>query len=318
MRAYGPHSPSLAHQHHQVFPWWNDGSHSGKWICVWPLPGLQWHQTRLCTGPHTLQSHVHYHAVSALSATYAGITGRYRWNGRFFFLFVFCFNLRCLKAKIKVLEALVHDFLFADECALATLNKPDLQELVNRHQSLQKTEVLLQPGLAPSPLNIMIKGTKLNNMESFQYLRSAVMSTSSIDKEVSNRLAKAGGSSSRLWTWVREERGITVCTKLAVYKAVVVTSLLYGCESRKLYRKQLKTLHQFTFDAFARSWVPPGKIEPPTQKWCTEPTCQALRHWSSKHISSGLDMWFRWMTRPSQRWSSSLSWPLVHKTLDVN
>ena len=49
----------------------------------------------------------------ALSTTDAGITVRYRCDGRFF-------DLRRLKAKTKVLEALLRDFLlFADDCALA-------------------------------------------------------------------------------------------------------------------------------------------------------------------------------------------------------
>ena len=62
---------------------------------------------------------------------------------------------------------------------------------------------------------------------------------------MSNRLAKAGASFGRLWTRVWRERGIKLPTKLAVYRAVVMTSLLYGCETWALYRKQLKTLDQF-------------------------------------------------------------------------
>ena len=46
-------------------------------------------------------------------------------------------------------------------------------------------------------------------------------------------------------TSVWGERGIKLCTKLAVYKAVVITPLLYGCETWTLYRKQLRTLDQF-------------------------------------------------------------------------
>ena len=60
--------------------------------------------------------------LSALSATDAGIGVCYRCKGWFFYL-------RCLKAKSKVLEALVQDFLFADDCALEALNEPDLCEL---------------------------------------------------------------------------------------------------------------------------------------------------------------------------------------------
>ena len=138
------------------------------------------------------------------------------------------------------------------------MNEPDLQELASCLSeaakafgltiSLQKTEVMLQPapGLTPPPEpSIVIEGTKLNNVECFTYLGSTLTSTGSMDREVSNRLAKAGASFGRLWTRVWRERGIKLPTKLAVYRAVVMTSLLYGCETWALYRKQLKTLDQF-------------------------------------------------------------------------
>lgn len=80
------------------------------------------------------------------------------------------------------------------------LNKPDQHELASCLSiatkafgltiSLWKAEVLLQPsqGLVPSRLHIV------------QYLGSTVTSTCSMDKEVSNKLAEAGASFSRLWT----------------------------------------------------------------------------------------------------------------------
>ena len=61
---------------------------------------------------------------SALSATDTGITVRYRCDGRFF-------DLRRLKARTLVLEALEQDFLFAEDCSLAALKVPDLQELAS-------------------------------------------------------------------------------------------------------------------------------------------------------------------------------------------
>ena len=49
------------------------------------------------------------------------------------------------------------------------------------------------PGLTPPPEpSIVIEGTKLNNVECFTYLGSTLTSKGSMDREVSNRLAKAG------------------------------------------------------------------------------------------------------------------------------
>ena len=59
------------------------------------------------------------------------------------------------------------------------------------------------------------------------------------------RLSKATSASGRLWTRVWRERGITQATKLAVYRAVVPSALLYGSETWTCYRIHLKKLDQF-------------------------------------------------------------------------
>ena len=53
---------------------------------------------------------------AALAKTSDGITIHYRTDGHFF-------NLWRLEVNTKVHEALVHSFLFADDCALATHSK---------------------------------------------------------------------------------------------------------------------------------------------------------------------------------------------------
>ena len=42
-----------------------------------------------------------------------------------------------------------------------------------------------------------------------------------------------------------DNHGITLETKVAVYKVVVVTTLLYGCEAWTVYRRHIKKLDQF-------------------------------------------------------------------------
>ena len=160
------------------------------------------------------------------------ITVRYRYDGGYF-------DLRRLIAKTKVLEALMRDFLFADDCVLAALNETDFQELASCMSKATKAFWLHHSQTSRS------MAQKLNNVECFQYLGSTVTSTCRMDKEVSNRLAKACVSFGRLWTRVWGELGVTIRTKIQVYKAVVIISLLYGCETWTLYKNQLNTLDQF-------------------------------------------------------------------------
>lgn len=75
------------------------------------------------------------------------ITVRYRYDGGYF-------DLRRLKAKTKVLEALMRDFLFADDCVVAALNETDFQELASCMSIATKAF-----WLPPQP-NIEIDGTK--------------------------------------------------------------------------------------------------------------------------------------------------------------
>jgi len=53
--------------------------------------------------------------------------------------------------------------------------------------------------------------------------------------------AAFGRLETRLW----KERGVRLSTKVAVYKAVVITTLLYGCESWITYRRHICSLDQF-------------------------------------------------------------------------
>ena len=82
-------------------------------------------------------------------------------------------------------------------------------------------------------------------MDSFTYLGSTISSSNSLDKEISSRIAKANASFGRLQKRVWTERGIRTDTKCAVYRAVVLTALLYGCEAWTLYSRHVKLLEQF-------------------------------------------------------------------------
>ena len=187
---------------------------------------------------------------SALSQSTVGVNIHYRYDGDFF-------NLRHLQSRTKASQVTVRDFLFADDCALAAHSEKDLQELANCFASaakafgltvsIKKTEVLRQlaPNTTRCPPNITMDGEALKNVDVFKYLGSSINSAANLDDEVLNRLSKASQAFGRLHTRVWQERGIKVNTKLDVYKAVVLSSLLYGCETWTCYRRHIKKLEQF-------------------------------------------------------------------------
>ena len=118
-------------------------------------------------------------------------------------------------------EALVCDFLFADDCALAAESEEDLQCLADCFStaakafgltiSIKKTEVLCQvaPGITRPEPSIKIDGAALKNVEDFPYLGMCLASSGGLDTEISCRLSKVSSAFGRLWTGVWRERGIT-------------------------------------------------------------------------------------------------------------
>ena len=187
------------------------------------------------------------HAVRDLDL---GVYIKYRLDGSLF-------DLRRLAAKTKTIEKLILEALFADDCALMAHHENHLQTIVDRFSmatklfgltiSLSKTEVLLQPAPGRPIIEpcITIDGTQLANVNTFKYLGSTISSDGSLDHEINARIQKASQALGRLRSKVLQHSGVSLGTKIKVYRAVVLTSLLYGCETWTLYRRHMKQLEQF-------------------------------------------------------------------------
>ena len=64
-----------------------------------------------------------------------------------------------------------------------------------------------------------------------------------IDTEIYNRIAKASSTFGRLLKTVWERRELSLITKLKVYRAVVLTTLLYACETWTVYSRHARQLN---------------------------------------------------------------------------
>ena len=179
-----------------------------------------------------------------------GVGFRYRTDGNLF-------NLRRLQAKTKVNTDTARDFLFADDCALNARTQADMQESMDLFAkscdnfgltiSIKKTEVLHQPAPeAPyTEPDILVNGQRLSVADKFVYLGSTLARSANIDEEVAYRIARASAAFGRLRERVWERRGLCLITKLKVYRAVVLPSLLYACETWTVYSRHARQLNSF-------------------------------------------------------------------------
>ena len=76
---------------------------------------------------------------------------------------------------------------------------------------------------------------KLPVVDKFCYLGCILTSDAKADEYINSRIAKASAAFDRLRNRLWNEHGIRLDTKISVYVAVVLTILLYGCETWTLF-----------------------------------------------------------------------------------
>jgi hypothetical protein len=152
---------------------------------------------------------------------------------------------------------IIRELLFADDCSLVAHSLEELQQIVNTFDeaaknfglqiNIGKTEFLYRPENNENnrEAKININGQELTRVTAFQYLGSIISEDGLSDRDVTARIQKAGAAFGKLQTRVWNNRGIRTSTKVSVYNAVVVSTLLYSCESWLLYRRNISQLDKF-------------------------------------------------------------------------
>uniref|UniRef100_A0A671KHN5 Myotubularin-related protein 14-like n=1 Tax=Sinocyclocheilus anshuiensis TaxID=1608454 RepID=A0A671KHN5_9TELE len=182
------------------------------------------------------------------------LTIAYDWF--LFGLVSFLFHLH-IYAVTKIKETVLRDLLFADDCALNAGSEQEMQASTDKFTAAcdnfgllintKKTEVMHQP--APKAQyqepTITVKGQKLQAVDLFTYLGSTFSRAVTIDIEVNCRIAKTSSTFGGLRTNVWDRRGISLATKLKVYRAVVLTTLMYASETWTVYRRHARQLNHF-------------------------------------------------------------------------
>nr|VZI51952.1 unnamed protein product [Spirometra erinaceieuropaei] len=175
-------------------------------------------------------------------------------------------NHRRMNYQSRVSTTTVHEHLFADDCALNTTSEVEMQRSMDLFSAAcenfglvintQKTVVMHQPppnsATAPNAPQINVNGTQLQVVENFPYLGSTLSRNTKIDDEVANRISKASQAFGRLQSTVWNRHGLQLSTKLKMYKAVILPTLLYGAEAWTVYTRQARRLNHFHLSCLRR------------------------------------------------------------------
>ena len=165
------------------------------------------------------------------------------------------FNLSRLKSEKHSRKVCIRELLYADDSALVSNSLEEVQEITNKFAeaaklfglriNVSKTEFLFQPapdGQYPTHPTVTVDGTPLKEATVFTYLGSTVSNNALADVEVERRIQAANKSFGALHKRLWSRHDVKMVTKVKVYNAAVIPSLLYGTEALTLYERHIKQL----------------------------------------------------------------------------
>ncbi|KAL5254332.1 hypothetical protein ACHWQZ_G013943 [Mnemiopsis leidyi] len=170
-------------------------------------------------------------------------------------------GLVLVKDPVGENDQTVLDTDYADDIALLDDNKEGLQEstdLLSQYASLaglminpKKTECMAvgkwtsqRPFTETNTLDLTVDGAPIKQTGTFTYLGHKITSDSSLNPELDTRIQKASGAYNQLGN-IWKNRNIQTSTKIRIYRAAVLTVLLYGSEVWNTTKTQIHRLEVF-------------------------------------------------------------------------
>lgn len=166
-------------------------------------------------------------------------------------------NTKRLKSKTLTLKKYVSELQYADDCAILAHSANELQDMIQVFSEVytllglkintQKSKILMHNKqiIDEGNIDVMLGVETIENVERFKYLGGYLTNDGSLDIELQQRLQNACISINKLNKRVYKNKDITENVKCQVFKSITLPTLLYGCESWVLYRKQIKQLENF-------------------------------------------------------------------------
>ena len=106
-----------------------------------------------------------------------------------------------------------------------------------------KTEILSIS--SPDAPTVSISGNQLKNSENFTYLGSNLSFSGDVTNEIKRCINLASSAFGHLSKRVFGNQDLTIHTMIAVYDAVVISTILYGCTTWVPYRRYIRLLECF-------------------------------------------------------------------------
>ncbi|XP_038059111.1 uncharacterized protein LOC119730338 [Patiria miniata] len=110
----------------------------------------------------------------------------------------------------------------------------------------KKPEVLQQLSTLNASLhNFHVGNTELAEVDQFTYLGSVLNNSHDLTDDIQRRVRLASAAFGRLSRRVFLNKNLSIKPKVAIYNAVCISRLLYGCKAWVLYRRHAKMLERF-------------------------------------------------------------------------
>ena len=155
---------------------------------------------------------------------------------------------------------LLRNILFANDAAFVAHTEQELQRLLDKFSkvcddfgltiSLKNTKIMRQ-GSEVMP-TMTIKDYTLDVVSQFTYLGSTISDNATLDTELGEKIEKAATNMAKLSSRVWENNKLTTKTKVTVYRACVLSTLLFGSEAWATYASQEKRLNTFHMKCLRR------------------------------------------------------------------
>ncbi|XP_034071876.1 LOW QUALITY PROTEIN: uncharacterized protein LOC117545945 [Gymnodraco acuticeps] len=205
------------------------------------------------------------------------------------------FNIRRLQATTKLQRERVIELQYADDCALVSHSPQDLQSVLTavvRAYSRMgltvntiKTEVVCQwnANIPSTPPTFTAAGEQLSVVPSFRYLGSILSEDNTIDNEVQNRIKQASAAFGRLRRRVFQNKNLHLHTKVCVYQAICITTLLYSCEAWVTYSHHIRVLEQFHIRCLQRILGITWRDRVPHSEVLSKTSCRSIEATITQH-----------------------------------